>query len=130
MRNFEQVHVGMKQLKWPNGKGGGGGGGGGHKSNFGRKAMLAVLFPTLLYFQSECCCMMQTKRHKNRVHINFVSLPIELKSHPLTCKRIQHLALAVHQVTPSATKLEPTVCSAQQSTVCRLRASICLPGYN
>lgn len=37
---------------------------------------------------------------KNCLHINFFfPLPIELKSRPLTCKCIQHLALAVHQVT-------------------------------
>ena len=65
-----------------------------------------------------------------RLHINFFPLSIERKSRPLTCKCIQHLAVAVHQVTPPATKLEPTVRSVQQFTVCSQRATICLPAYN
>ena len=59
-----------------------------------------------------------------RVSINCFSLPIEFKSHPLTCKCIQHLALAVQQVTPPATKLEPTVRTVPFSTAVHCLQSV------
>ena len=100
MQDFEQVHVGMKQLNWPNGELWWVGGvvmkdmliAKGYVSRCVADAAV-ILFAVLLHDANK-------NDTKNCLHINFFfPLPIELKSRPLTCKCIQHLALAVHQVT-------------------------------